>query len=120
MEQKMKLCMVSVQLTALYGFGESVPLAIAASLLHNGLTKVGLPKGAWYHIPRAFNVIALVSTTAGYGIAVSIFNEIGDDHLVENAHTKIGIIVFLIMLIHVFLASIKPSAPPTVSDQDAK
>jgi cytochrome b561 len=61
-----------------------------------------------------FNVIALVSITAGFGIAISTFNGIGEDHVVVNPHTKIGLIVFLIMVIEVFFAFTMPSAPPTV------
>jgi hypothetical protein len=78
-------------------------------ILRDGLIKVGLPEGAWYQIHRAFNLLALVCVTAGFAIAVSIFNEEGEPHFSASKHTKIGFVIFVMMFIQVGFAFIKPS-----------
>jgi len=93
-------------------WGIFVPLAVASSVFRNLLP---LPPGAWFTIHIGLNSLAAVFTIIGFGLAVHAINvEDGRDaknHFIELPHRKVGLAVFLAVVVQVGIALFRPHPP---------
>ena len=91
-------------------WGVLVPIAVGMSILRHFLPKVGLSLHLWFQLHRAINLTAMILTVAGFAVAVKAFQKTGDTHFFKG-HPRRGLVVFVMVLVQVGLAFIRPHAP---------
>ena len=105
------------QLFALHGklaiaaFAALMPLAVIIALLRKQLTHTILcNKQAWIVIHTALNTIAYLITVGVFALSIVAMRQSGGEHF-HNAHSIVGLIVFILVTVQVVLAFVRPSAP---------
>jgi hypothetical protein len=91
-------------------WGVLVPCAIGSSLLR---AMIGGP--LWFQIHQYTQMLAFLSTTAGFGIAVyNVQREVGgspDEHF-DEGHKAIGLSIFVILVVQMLSGIFRPHLPP--------
>jgi hypothetical protein len=85
------------------------PLAIGASFVRR--LQCLSNNARWFKIHMYLNFSVLLLNIAGFGLGFAAVSKNGDEHFAEDAHTKIGLAVFCLVLVQVFLGYFRPHAP---------
>lgn len=94
-------------------WGVCAPIGIGASLLRDGLDRLGFPQGTWYKIHFYMNLTCILLTVIGFTIAVVAINEqYGSSALhFEGTHEKTGLAIACIVVLQGVAGFFRPSLP---------
>ncbi|EEC45454.1 ferric reductase [Phaeodactylum tricornutum CCAP 1055/1] len=87
-------------------WGVLVPIGVGASLLRSWL-----PDGLWFRLHQGFNTLAILCVIAGFGLAVRSVSNQNESHFVNETHTLVGLLVFLLAILQLAGGVFRPAAP---------
>ena len=96
-------------------WGFFAPVAIVSAICRRLIPG----EGVWFQIHRAANFMSCVLTIAGFGLAVAVYNAAGIPHF-GASHQRIGIVIFVIVLLQVLNGMLRPHIPKPASDDVGK
>jgi len=66
------------------------------------------------------NVLVVVTTVIGFGLAVATTSMQQDEHFTDETHQKVGLAIFVIVLFQALVGYFRPAAPKTASSAGRK
>jgi undecaprenyl pyrophosphate phosphatase UppP len=87
------------------------PIGIGVSLLRNALDSAGYAKGTWYKIHFYSNLLSVLFTIIGFGIAIALVEEEESEIHVEDVHQRLGRAILVIAVLQGVAAYFRPGLP---------
>jgi hypothetical protein len=87
------------------------PIGIGVSLLRNALDSAGYAKGTWYKIHFYSNLLSVLFTIIGFGIAIALVEEEESETHVEDVHQRLGRAILVIAVLQGVAAYFRPGLP---------
>ena len=96
-------------------WGFFAPVAIVSAICRRLIPG----EGVWFQIHRFVNVLCCILTIAGFGVAVAAYSGAGIPHF-SGTHQRIGVTIFIIVLLQVLNGMLRPHIPKPTSDDVEK
>ncbi len=96
-------------------WGFFAPVAIVSAICRRLIPG----EGVWFRIHRAANALCCILTIAGFGVAVAAYSGAGIPHF-SGTHQRIGVTIFIIVLLQVLNGMLRPHIPKPTSDDVEK
>jgi hypothetical protein len=95
------------------------PIGIGVSLLRNALDSAGYAKGTWYKIHFYSNLLSVLFTIIGLGIATFLVEQEESETHFDGIHQRLGLAILLLAVLQGAAAYFRPDLPkPQNNDEE--
>lgn len=99
-------------------FAVLIPIGIGCGILRHLVPG----KGRWFKLHMFINGTAFLLMTAGFGIAVYVTQDLGDEHFTapDTKHKSVGLAVYVLSFVQALAGVLRPHLPDTINPPSEK